>query len=312
VKKSFLILFILFVAVFPLSAQKKVVVSLKFSSQENSLRIVLDAEESFLTRTKVTTSSTQIKADFPEAYTITSPQGLPFELIPAEKSLVMNFKGKGETKMFKLSSPARLVFDIQKEGIPAEKQHVVLGRGVGIDAGHGGYDFGITYGSTSEKDIMLTLAKDLSASLAKKGKKTFFTRRSDQYLSLGERIGIINQKTPDVCISLHASTSQGFVLYSPRFEEQTSAEPADFYSLSVRQRKYVQKSKAFAESIGKALKDAFKADIFQREMPLPLLNSVASPCILVELPSPKYVHYDQQIRGKVVDALINGVTAYEQ
>jgi N-acetylmuramoyl-L-alanine amidase len=312
VKKSFLILFILFVSVFPLSAQKKAMVSLKFSSQENSLRIVLEAEESFLTRTKVTTSSTQIKADFPEAYTLTSPQGLPFELIPAEKSLVMNFKGKGETKMFKLSSPARLVFDIQKEGIPAEKQHLVLGRGVGIDAGHGGYDFGISHGSASEKDIMLTMAKDLSVSLAKKGKKTFLTRRADQYLSLGERIGIINQKTPDVFISLHASTSQGFVLYSPRFEEQTATEASDFYSLAARQRKYIQRSKALAENIGKVLKDTFKADILQREMPLPLLNSVASPCILIEMPSPKYVHYDQQMRGKVVDALINGITAYGQ
>jgi len=313
VKKVFLIFFILFVSVFPLSAQKKGMVSLKFSSQETSLRVVLEAEESFLTRTKVTMSSTQIKAEFPEAYTLTSPEGPPFELIPAEKSLLMNFRGKGETKMFKLSSPARIVFDIQKEAIPAQKQpSFVLARGLGIDAGHGGYDFGITFGSTSEKEVMLTLAKDLNAFLAKKGKKTFLTRRADQYISLGERISLINQKNPDVLISLHASTSQAFVLYSPRFEEQASTEPADFYSLSARQRKYVQKSKALAESIGKSLKDAFKADILQREMPLPLLNSIASPCILVEVPSPKYVLYDQQMRGKVVNALINGVTAYEQ
>lgn len=318
VKKGFLILFILFVSVFPLSAQKKALVSLKFSSQENTLRVVLEAEESFLKRTKVTTSSTQIKADFPEPYTLTPPQGMPFELITAEKSLVLNFKEKGETKMFQLSSPARLVFDIQKSDIQkkelsAEKQPLpVLARGLCADAGHGGFDFGITYGNASEKEIMLSLAKDLTSFLARKGKKSFLTRRADQYISISERINFVNQKIPDVFISLHASTSQGFVLYSPRFEEQASVEAGDFYSLSSRQRKYVQKSKALAESIGKALKDEFKAEIIQREMPLPILNSVASPCVLVELPSPKYVLYDQQMREKVIKAFIQGVAAYEQ
>ncbi|MDQ7787015.1 MAG: N-acetylmuramoyl-L-alanine amidase [Thermodesulfovibrionales bacterium] len=316
-KKKFLILFILFVSVFPLSAQQKVLVSLKFSSQGNTLRVVLEAEESFLKRTKVTTSSTQIKADFPEPYTFTPPQGLPFELLPAEKSLILNFKEKGETKIFQLSSPARLVFDIQKSDIQkkelsAEKQRPVLARGLCIDAGHGGFDFGITYGNASEKEIMLSLAKDLASFLAKQGKKSFLTRRADQYISISERINFVNQKVPDVFISLHSSTSTGFVLYSPRFEEQASVEAGDFYSLSSRQRKYVQKSKALAESIGKALKDEFKAEIIQREMPLPILNSVASPCMLVELPSPKYVLYDQQMREKVIKAFIHGVAAYEQ
>ncbi|MEW6585060.1 MAG: N-acetylmuramoyl-L-alanine amidase [Nitrospirota bacterium] len=317
-KKGFLVFLIIFVSVFPISAQKKVEVALKFSTQGDVMRVVLEAEESFLNRAKVTTSATQIKVEFPEQYSLVRPQALSFELISAEKSLVMNFKDTGEAKMFRLSSPFRLVFDIKrfdaqkKEG--AEKQQdkqqtAVLARGLVIDAGHGGYDFGITHGNASEKDIMLGIAKDLASAVTKKGRKAFLTRRADQYMSIAERISFVDQKRPDAFISFHASTSQNFVLYSPRFEEQ--AEVPELYSISSRQRKYVQKSKALAESIGKTLKDEFKKDVIRREMPLPALNSVAAPCVLVEVPSPKFVVYDQQMRGRLINAVATGFAALD-
>ncbi|MFZ5908204.1 MAG: N-acetylmuramoyl-L-alanine amidase family protein [Nitrospirota bacterium] len=312
-KKGLLILFILVFSVFPLSAQKKVPVSLKFSSQENTIRIVLEAEESFLARTKVTTSSTQIKAEFPEPYSLAPPPDLPFGLFTDEKSLTVNFREKGEIKMFQLPSPARLVFDVQKKEMPAAKLSVpLLPGGLCIDAGHGGYDFGIPHGNTSEKEVMLTIAKDLNSFLAKQGRKSFLTRRTDQYMSIRERINFVNQKSPEVFISLHASNSEGFVLYSPRFEEQASPEAEEFYRLASGQRKHVRKSKSLAEGIGKALKDEFRVEIIQREMPLPILNSVASACVLLELPSPRYVLYDQQMRGKIINGLLQGISAYEQ
>ncbi len=148
-----------------------------------------------------------------------------------------------------------------------------------IDAGHGGYDFGITFGNTSEKAINLELAKELRAALSNKGKKVFLVRQADQYLSLSERVSFMNQKNPDIFISLHASTSENFVLYSAKLEEQASNETVDLYSVSSKQRKYTVKSRALSESIEKAIKNEFKMNIQRRELPLPLLDAAGAPAV---------------------------------
>jgi len=123
VKKTVFIFFAisLLIAV-SLPAQKKTDVLLKFSKQEGIMRIVFEAEEQFINKIKVTTSPAQIKIDFPELSNLTAPKDLPFELVPSEKSLVINLKEKGEIKIFRLSAPARLVFDIQKKEMKPEKQ----------------------------------------------------------------------------------------------------------------------------------------------------------------------------------------------
>jgi N-acetylmuramoyl-L-alanine amidase len=183
-----------------------------------------------------------------------------------------------------------------------------------LDAGHGGYDFGITSNPPAaerEKDISLSLTKDLSAVFSKKGKKVFLTRKVDQYMPLIDRINLVNQKKPTVFISIHCSMSENFVLYSPEFEEEDSDEIVDLYSLSSRQKKHILKSKALSESIGKAIKDEFKVNIIYREMPLPLLNSADAASVLIELPSPKSMVYDQQMRTRLVNTIINGIEAYE-
>jgi len=290
-----------------LSAQHKAEVLLKFSNQEGLTRIVFEGKESIINNLKITTSPFQIKTEFPEPFTLKAQKDKPFEVVSTEKILVINLKEKGEIKFFRLSSPPRLVFDIR---INEKQLASILSNVFVIDAGHGGYDFGITYGNVSEKDISLTLAKDLGALLSKKGKKVFLTRKVDQYISLSDRINLVNQKKPDVSISIHSSMSKNVVLYSPKFEEQVSNELVDSYNLSSIQRGYVGKSKALSESIGKSIKDEFKTGVIYGEMPLPLLNSVGAPCVLIELPSPKFVVYDQQMRSKLVNLIINGITLY--
>ncbi len=294
-------------------AQKKTEVLLKFSKQEGLMRIVLEAEEAFISKTKVTPSSSQIKIEFPESFNLKAQKDLPFETVPADKSLTINLKEKGDIKSFKLSSPARVVLDIQKKEAQSEKQTaLIFSRVFVIDAGHGGYDFGITYGTASEKDISLNLAKDLGNALIKKGKKVFFMRKVDQYVSLADRINLINQKSPDVFISFHSSMLNNFIIYSPKLEEQSSNEITDFYSLSSKQKKYIGKSKALSNSIEKAVKDEFKTDIIRREMPLPILNSAGAPSVMIEYPSPRFVVYDQQTRTRLINSIMNGFSAYGQ
>jgi len=314
VKRIFLIfLSLLLLTAVSVSAQKKTEVLLKFSMKEGLMRIVFEAEEPFISKAKVIASASGIKIEFPEPFSITPQKNLPFDLEASERSLVVTPREKGEIKFFRLSSPARLVFDIQKKELLSEKKEtVILQKVFVIDAGHGGYDFGITYGNSSEKDICLDLAKTLGTVLSKRGKRGFLTRRADQYLSIVDRISLVNQKNPDIFISLHFSATKNFTIYNPKFEEQGTDEIADIYSLSSRQKRFLGKSKILAESIEKAIKDEFKIDILRREMPVPVLNSVGAPAVLIESPSPRFVVYDQQMKTRLVKAIINGIAAYGQ
>jgi N-acetylmuramoyl-L-alanine amidase len=308
-----------------LRAEKKTDVVMKFSRQGDLMRIVFEAEETFMKDTKSATTPFQVKVEFPGPFHLPVENDLPFEVIVTDRSAVINLKEKNEIKFFTLSSPARLVFDIQKKETqtekqpekPAEKQTgkqqpTIISKGFIIDAGHGGYDFGIMFGNTSEKEISLSLAKELNTALSKKGKKVFLIRQADQYLSLSERIHFLNQKDPDIFISLHASTSGNFVLYSPKLEEQASNEPVDLYSVSSKQRKYTVKSRALSESIGKAIKNEFKMNIQRRELPVPLLDAASAPAVFMEYPSPQFLTYDQQTKTRLINALLTGLAAYGQ
>jgi len=298
---------------------------MKFSRQGDFMRVVFEAEETFMKDTKSATTPFQIKVEFPGPFHLPVENDLPFEVILTDRSAVIHLKERSEIKFFVLSSPARLVFDIQKKGAqtekqpekPAEKQTekqpaTIIPKVFVIDAGHGGYDFGITFGNTSEKEISLKLAKELNAALSKKGKKVFLIRQVDQYLSLSERVYFVNQKNPDIFISLHASTSGNFVLYSPKLEEQASNEPVDLYSVSSKQRKYTGKSRALSESIEKAIKNEFKMNIQRRELPVPLLDSAGAPAVFIEYPSPQFLTYDQQTKTRLINALLTGLAAYGQ
>ena len=293
------------------------------------MRIVFEAEDTFMKDTKSATTPFQIKVEFPGPFQLPVEKDLPFEVIVTDRAAVINLKEKNEVKFFTLSSPARLVFDIQKKGEQTEKQPekpgekplqkqtekkqpTIIPRVFIIDAGHGGYDFGITFGNTSEKEISLRLAKELNAALSKKGKKVFLIRQADQYLSLSERIHFVNQKNADIVISLHASASGNFVLYSPKLEEQASNEPVDLYSVSSKQRKYTVKSRALSESIEKAIKNEFKMNIQRRELPVPLLDAAGAPAVFMEYPSPQFLTYDQQTKTRLINALVTGLAAYGQ
>lgn len=73
-----------------------------------------------------------------------------------------------------------------------------------IDPGHGGSQNG-TQSPTGikEKNLNLELAKNLKATLLKKGFKVFLTRETDIDLSLEARVNIAKEQKADLFISLH-------------------------------------------------------------------------------------------------------------
>ena len=78
-----------------------------------------------------------------------------------------------------------------------------------IDAGHGGSDYGaIGRGGTREKDVALSIAKEL-ANLIRKDKqfKVIMTRDRDKTVTLEQRAEIANKAAADLFISIHANSS---------------------------------------------------------------------------------------------------------
>ncbi len=184
-------------------------------------------------------------------------------------------------------------------------------RTVVIDAGHGGYDYGITSNGTREKDMDLALAKDLGAALAKRGMTVYLTRKTDQYTSIGDRINFANSKSPDLFISIHATLSNSFVVYASAVEDMNIDAAIKPYSLVSRQNRHIESSRELSKALAGVFRKEFGTAAI-REAPLPLLNALNAPAVLVECPSPSSSGYGQKEREKFVNSVIKGIIVYEQ
>jgi N-acetylmuramoyl-L-alanine amidase len=298
-------------------AEAKTDVAMRFSEHEGFSRIVFEAgDESFIKNINAVPSNNQLKIQFPSDF-ILKPQGkISFETSQQGKTLTISINRPFKTKILKLTSPPRLSIDIlkdEKEQRPraAETSDLELPSGfrVALDPGHGGYDIGIISGDAKEKDVALSVARSIENLLIKKNKAVHLTRKADQFLSITDRALSVNQKTPDVFISIHLSLSDNFVIYTPLVEAGAGESSAkELYGLMDRQRRYIEKSMALSEQIGKILKDELKGNVVHREMALPLLNSVGSASIMVEVP--KTIVSDAALRAKLPGILLKGISAY--
>lgn len=109
------------------------------------------------------------------------------------------------------------------EGPPLPVPEGPAGRPlVVLDPGHGGHDPGALGGDgVREKDVTLTLARDVRAALLRRGRvRVALTRESDRYLLLGERPALARQVGAQLMVSIHAdaapdpSASGGVTLYT--------------------------------------------------------------------------------------------------
>ena len=83
--------------------------------------------------------------------------------------------------------------------------HKNLQKIVVIDAGHGGYDPGASYGGHDEKDITLAISRKVKAILEAKGVKAYLTRSEDRFISLAERVEISKSISPNLFVSVHVN-----------------------------------------------------------------------------------------------------------
>jgi len=82
-------------------------------------------------------------------------------------------------------------------------------RKIVLDPGHGGKDPGaIGIGGSTEKDIVLSIAKKLAVKLRKEmGVQVVLTRKDDRFIALENRTAVANAEDADLFISLHMNAS---------------------------------------------------------------------------------------------------------
>ena len=156
-----------------------------------------------------------------------------------------------------------------------------------IDPGHGGFDSGIKTPQLDEKDFALTLSKELRAVLSEGNKKVVLTREVSRYLSFEERTSASERAKADIFISIHGSLQEGegggYAVYITRYPEG-ELPPKKKYSPQSKQKEYIAESRALAHAVAEAIKTELGAKVFLREIPLPMLNPVAAPAVLIEAP----------------------------
>ena len=72
-----------------------------------------------------------------------------------------------------------------------------------LDPGHGGDNFGAVGAKYKEKDLNLSLAREIASALKKRGFKVRFTREDDRFLTLEERGNFARKENGDVFLSIH-------------------------------------------------------------------------------------------------------------
>ena len=122
-----------FVKVLPQLKEEGTEVLVRFAKYEGFIRIVFEAEESFINATKVNTSPSQVNILFPELFNLKASEKFPFKVVLRDKSLEVNLNEKCEIKFFRLSSPSRIVFDVQKSMMRSAPKIPVFNEGHGND-----------------------------------------------------------------------------------------------------------------------------------------------------------------------------------
>lgn len=103
----------------------------------------------------------------------------------------------------------------------------LMGKVILIDPGHGGEDFGyIGNNGLKEKDIVLSLSKEIKPKLERLGAKVYLTRNKDENILLNKRTKMADSIRPDFFISFHMdffanSNNRGCKAYYFRGDEES-------------------------------------------------------------------------------------------
>jgi len=193
------------------------------------------------------------------------------------------------------------------------------GKTIIIDPGHGGIDGGaVGANKTLEKDLNLTLSKELKDMLTKEGYKVIMTRDGDN-LSFGDKEKEIkNKKRADTKNRLRiAENTPGALFISIHmnyFEDASARGSQVFYSIKNPE------SRNFAELLKKSLLEYADSEnnreIKEAYPSIYIMKNIKNPAVLLEcgfisnkedekrLNTPEY-------RGKIIKAVIEAIRTFK-
>lgn len=191
-----------------------------------------------------------------------------------------------------------------------------------IDPGHGGHD-GSTKGRFSkEKDVALEIALKLGKAIEKEMKdvKVLYTRKSDVFVKLYERIAVANDNKADLFISIHLNSmpiskrgqntgargTETFVSGFHRLGQQDVAvrenasllleenykenyngfdpnDPESYIIFSLMKREYREQSIRLASLIQEEFAGSGRVDRGVKEQGLAVLATAGMPAVLTEI-----------------------------
>lgn len=128
---------------------------------------------------------------------------------PYAKKITYKTAGKNTNLTIELTGRCRYTKEIidnklylHFEEIPENGQVIVL------DAGHGGSDVGAEREQIYEKDINLSIVRQVREILEKEGYAVILTREEDSFLSVEERADFVNSLQPTIFVSVHCNDSE--------------------------------------------------------------------------------------------------------
>lgn len=139
---------------------------------------------------------------------------------------------------------------------------------VTLDAGHGGFDNGATYGNRKEKDDALALALQVGQILTENGIDVDYTRTTDIYQRPARKAEIANENGADLFVSIH----RNFASYPGQYNGVQTL----VYNLGDEKEKY-------ASNINRELGEVgYKVIDVEARPNLVVLNQTEMPALLVE------------------------------
>jgi N-acetylmuramoyl-L-alanine amidase len=160
-----------------------------------------------------------------------------------------------------------------------------------IDPSHGGEDKGAVFTSKLlEKDVTLSLARELRKELTQRGIPAKMLRDGDVNMGLDRRAEIANEPHTALYIALHAGRpGRGVRVYAPML---TSPQPPTgrFLAWDSAQAQSLERSRKLAQAVAKELKRK-EMQVTVLGVSLRPLSNVVPPAIAVEMaPDPNNAH----------------------
>jgi len=238
-------------------------------------------------------------------------------LVAKGDSCIITVPGVETIKVLRLQAPSRIVIDAYFTLAPKDTASLVpiikpvaeqiAFRYLVIDAGHGGYDYGIKTPRFAEKDFVLAFSRELSGILAKSGKEVILTRKMDQVMSISERINLVNKKPPDLLISFHVSSTKVPTIYTiPTIPERADGSAGPVEEKTNDQKK-TEMARGVADAIAKNIEKEFSIGVARDTLPLTLLMRSKAPAVLIELPNPEQFSYEKKNKERLLSAIIRGL-----